>query len=151
MRAITAAYLFSNTLVVLEITEEILRALLERCASYFTLENGTPRVSDAFLAPKVEHYNYDFFSGIDYVIDVSRPVGSRVTSVKLNGKELGMDELVTVCINSYRFCGTGGYDMLPKQKVVREVLTDVADAMIEYITTHPNIHIDTHRYCTVVG
>ena len=56
MRAITAAYLFSNTLVVLEITEEILRALLERCASYFTLENGTPRVSDAFLAPKVEHY-----------------------------------------------------------------------------------------------
>ena len=66
MRAITAAYLFSNTLVVLEITEEILRALLERCASYFTLENGTPRVSDAFLAPKVEHYNYDFFAGISY-------------------------------------------------------------------------------------
>ena len=44
---------------------------------------------------------------------------------------------VTVCINSYRFCGTGGYDMLPRQKVVREVLTDVADAMIDYITT-PN-------------
>ena len=39
----------------------------------------------------------------------------------------------------------------PSRKVVREVLTDVADAMIEYITTHPNIHIDTHRYCTVVG
>ena len=41
--------------------------------------------------------------------------------------------------------------MLPRQKVAREVLTDVADAMIDYITTPPDIHVDTHRYCTVIG
>ena len=85
----------------------------------------------------MQHYNYDFFSGIDYTIDVRKPVGQRVTSIVFEGHELGEDEPVTVCINSYRFCGTGGYDMLPRQKVAREVLTDVADAMIDYITTHP--------------
>ena len=85
----------------------------------------------------MQHYNYDFFSGIDYTIDVRKPVGQRVTSIVFEGHELGEDEPVTVCINSYRFCGTGGYDMLPRQKVAREVLTDVADAMIDYITT-PN-------------
>lgn len=152
IRDVVSTYIYTNTLVVLEMTGASLRQYMERSAAYFAKdEQGSICLSDEFLRPKVQHYNYDFFSGIDYVIDVSRPVGSRVTSVKLNGKELGMDESVTVCINSYRFCGTGGYDMLPKQKVVREVLTDVADAMIEYITTHPNIHIDTHRYCTVVG
>lgn len=114
-------------------------------------ENGSVCISGEFLRPKVQHYNYDFFSGIDYTIDVRKPVGQRVTSIVFEGHELGEDEPVTVCINSYRFCGTGGYDMLPRQKVAREVLTDVADAMIDYITTHPDIHVDTHRYCTVIG
>ncbi|MFR5788785.1 MAG: 5'-nucleotidase C-terminal domain-containing protein [Christensenellales bacterium] len=69
----------------------------------------------------MQHYNYDFFSGIHYTIDARNPVGQRVTSIVLDGRELGEDEPVTVCVNSYRFCGTGGYDMLPKQKVAREV------------------------------
>ena len=41
--------------------------------------------------------------------------------------------------------------MLPRQKVAREVLTDVADAMIDYITSHPNIRVDTEKYCTIIG
>ena len=59
MRGITAAYLFANTLVVLEVTAEVLRYCLERCAAYFTLRDGKPEVSEAFLLPKIEHYNYD--------------------------------------------------------------------------------------------
>jgi len=27
----------------------------------------------------------------------------------------------------------------------------VADAMIDYITSHPNIRVDTEKYCTVIG
>lgn len=133
-------------------TRPALKQYIERCAAYFDHDgNGSVCISGEFLRPKVQHYNYDFFSGIDYTIDVRKPVGQRVTSIVFEGHELGENEPVTVCINSYRFCGTGGYDMLPRQKVVREVLTDVADAMIDYITTHPDIHVDTHRYCTVIG
>src|SRR5699024_5950850 len=69
MRNVTAAYLFANTMVVMEVTEEVIRRCLERCASYFELENGQPKVSAAFLQPKVEHYNYDFFAGLDYTFD----------------------------------------------------------------------------------
>lgn len=147
-----STYIYTNTLVVLEMTRPALKQYIERSAAYFDHdENGSVCISGEFLLPKVQHYNYDFFSGMDYTIDVRKPVGQRVTSIVFEGHELGEDEPVTVCINSYRFCGTGGYDMLPRQKVVREVLTDVADAMIDYITTHPDIHVDTHRYCTVIG
>ena len=38
MRGVTAAYLFANTLVVLEVTEAVVRRCLERCAEYFCLE-----------------------------------------------------------------------------------------------------------------
>ena len=58
MCGVTAAYLFDNTLVVLEVTEEVLRQTLERCAAYFTLVNDSPQVSDKFPRPKAEHYNY---------------------------------------------------------------------------------------------
>lgn len=152
IRDVVSTYIYTNTLVVLEMTRPALKQYIERSAAYFDHdENGSVCISGEFLRPKVQHYNYDFFSGIDYTIDVRKPVGQRVTSIVFEGHELGEDEPVTVCINSYRFCGTGGYDMLPRQKVAREVLTDVADAMIDYITTHPDIHVDTHRYCTVIG
>lgn len=112
MRGITAAYLFANTLVVLEVTEEVLRACLERCAAYFTLGEAGPEVSEAFLLPKVEHYNYDFFAGLNYSFDLRRPVGSRVTELSLpDGSPLGRGKYRLVTSN-YRATGTGGYDAL---------------------------------------
>ena len=152
IRDVVSTYIYTNTLVVLEMTRPALKQYIERSAAYFDHdEDGNLCIADEFLRPKVQHYNYDFFSGIHYTIDARNPVGRRVTSIVLDGRELGEDEPVTVCVNSYRFCGTGGYDMLPRQKVAREVLTDVADAMIDYITSHPNIHVDTEKYCTIIG
>ena len=90
MRGVTAAYLFANTLVVLEVTEEVLRQTLERCATYFTLVDGQPQIAEEFLLPKVEHYNYDFYAGLSYTFDLRRPVGSRVIHLaKLDGSPAG--------------------------------------------------------------
>ena len=53
-------------------------AALERCAQYFSLTpDGTLEVSQDFLRPKVEHYNYDYFAGIQVTMDIRNPVGSR--------------------------------------------------------------------------
>ena len=152
VRDVVSTYIYTNTLVVLELTRAALKQYMERSAMYFALDEGEQlRIADEFLRPKVEHYNYDYFSGVDYVIDVRRPVSDRVTSIRLGGRELGDDETVTVCINSYRSCGTGGYGFLVGQKVVADIQTDVADAMIEYIVEHPQIQVDTHRYCEVLA
>ena len=141
MRAITAAYLFSNTLVVLEITEEILRALLERCASYFTLENGTPRVSDAFLAPKVEHYNYDFFAGISYQFDLRQPVGRRLTRLsRLDGTPLGPGPL-RLCTSNYRATGTGGYDALLTCPVLWRGSVEMPELVAEYVRANSPVSL----------
>ena len=152
VRDVVSTYIYTNTLLVLELPGRVLRRYIERSAAYFDHDaDGNVCISDEFLRPKVQHYNYDYFSGIDYVIDTRRPVGDRVTSMRLNGHEIADDEPVSVCINSYRSCGTGGYEMLLGQKVLRDIQVDVADAMIEYIVQHPDIHVDTKRYCTVIG
>jgi len=151
IRDVVSSYIYTNTMLVLRMDGATLRRYMERTAAYFDHDaEGNLCVSDDFLRPKVQHYNYDYFSGIDYVIDTRRPVGSRVVSVRLDGHELGMDESVTVCVSSYRACGTGGYDMLLGLPVERDVQVDVADAIIDYIVSHPHIEVDTKRYGMVI-
>ena len=75
-RDLLVAYPYTNTLSVLEITGAVLRQAMERSAEYFTQnDDGTLRVSDCFLEPKVEHYNYDYYMGVSYTYDISRPAG----------------------------------------------------------------------------
>lgn len=110
-RDLLIAYPYTNTLAVLEITGKVLKAALERSAEYFSRgEDGRLCVSDVFLRPKVEHYNYDYYAGVSYVYDISRPVGERVTSMRVNGQDVREEDTFTICLNSYRASGTGGYD-----------------------------------------
>ena len=143
MRGVTAAYLFANTLVVLEVTEEVLRQTLERCAAYFTLVDGQPQISEEFLLPKVEHYNYDFYAGLAYTFDLRRPVGSRVVRLtKLDGSPLGGGTF-RLCTSNYRATGTGGYEILRKCPVLWRGGVEMPDLTTRYIQTHspmPQLH-----------
>ena len=44
-------------------------------------------------------------------IDYEGDLGNRVYDVKVNGKEVFDDDTFTICLNSYRAKGTGGYSM----------------------------------------
>ena len=148
-RDLLIAYPYTNTLSVLEITGKILRQAMERSAEYFTRDaDGTLRVSDCFLAPKVEHYNYDYYAGVTYTYDISRPVGQRVTSLSVQGKPVADDDRFTICLNSYRASGTGGYDCYVGCPVVREIGTEMSDLILDYFKQFgddiPAIHGDFH-------
>ena len=103
--------MFPNTLVIVEINRAQLKTVLERCASYFSNDNGNISISDAFLKPKIQHYNYDYFANIDYTFDLNRPVGDRVVSIKFKGKELDDTSKLSLVMNNYRSTGVGGYDV----------------------------------------
>ena len=56
---------------------------------------------------KASFYNFDCAAGINYRVDVSKPVGQRVTILSMeNGLPFEEDKMYRVAINSYR--GTGG-------------------------------------------
>ena len=150
VRDVVSTYVYANTLKLLRVTGRDLRAYAEHTASYFAVENGRVCVSGRFLRPKVEHYNYDYFSGMDYVIDLRRPVGERITSMRRNGRDISPDEELLLCVNSYRASGTGGYDMLPALPVVRDIQSDVSELIIRYIEEKRFIAVDRHGYLTVI-
>ena len=146
-RDLLIAYPYTNTLSVLEITGAVLRQAMERSAEYFTRnDDGSLRVSDCFLEPKVEHYNYDYYAGASYVYDISRPVGQRVTSLTVAGKPVADSDVFTICLNSYRASGTGGYDCYVGCRVVREIGTEMSELILDYFKVYggdiPPVHGD---------
>lgn len=141
-RDVLNAYPYSNTLVVVRVTGKILRQALERSAAYFDLDaNGSLCISERFLKPKVEHYNYDYYAGIEYVYDIRRPVGNRVVSLTYQGRTISDGDSFSMCLNSYRASGTGGYDCYLGCPVEREYADEMSDLMLRFFAEHPKAEI----------
>lgn len=139
-RDVLSAYPYPNTLVVLRITGAQLRQCIERSAEYFALDkNGALCISDSFLRPKVEHYNYDYYAGVTYEIDVTRPLGDRVVRLERNGQPVQPDDVYTICTNNYRSSGTGGYPAYTQCEIVQEINHEMAELILDYFRETPEV------------
>lgn len=70
----------------------------------YSQRNNSPELYERF-------YNYDAAAGIDYVVDVTKPINERVMIIKLSdGGEFDFNRQYKVAVNSYR--GNGGGDHL---------------------------------------
>ena len=150
VRDILSTYPYPNTLVVLEVNREILKLALERAASYFENNNGNVTISERFLKPKVEHYNYDYFTNINYAFYLNKEVGNRVTSIKYKGEELSDNQTLTLVMNNYRASGAGGYEFYENCNVVKEILIEMPEIIINYFKNNPKVVVDTSRYYTTL-
>lgn len=124
---------FENDLVVLEMNGSTLKKALEKNAEYFSLEENKIVINPNYLYPKVEHYNYDVYEGIDYIIDVSQPLGKRIVSLKFQNKDVSPEQWFTVAVNSYRAVGSGGFDMFKDARKVISYPVSYFDLISSYV------------------
>lgn len=151
VRDVVATYIYPNTLQTLLVDRAVLKQALERCACYFALrEDGTLEVSQEFLKPKTEHYNYDYFSGIEVTMDVREPVGARVKSIRYRDRELPAGQKLTLCMNNYRASGTGGYGCYLTCPTVRQQSTEISELIMDYVLEHGSIRVDSTKWLTVL-
>lgn len=143
MRDIVQNYPFSNNLITLEITVDKLKMALERTASYLSIsENGVPQVSRAFLYPKVEHYNYDFFQGLTYTADLTKPIGQRVSDIIIGGAPADNNKTYTICMSNYRATGTGGYEVYTTCPILEYGHQEVSELICSYISQTGDIYVE---------
>lgn len=150
VRDIMSTYMYPNTLIMLEVDRAVLKMALERCASYFDNKNGELGISDLFLKPKVEHYNYDYFANINYTFDLNREIGDRVTSIVYNGKELDEATKLSLVMNNYRASGAGGYEFYCDCKIIKEIMVEMPEVIIDYFRNNKNVVVDKSKYLTVI-
>ena len=151
IRDVVATYVFPNTLKTLRVNRRVLKAALERCAEYFDLdEAGQLRVGQTFVKPLIQHYNYDYLSGMEVTMDIRRPLGDRVISMVYQGKELEEDRMLTLCMNDYRATGTGGYPMYAECELVKDQNSEIAEMIIDYIDRHKSVVVDQTKWLKVI-
>ena len=75
-------------------------------------DEGDLIYSDRYETYQLEnrYYNFDAAAGIKYTVNLSKPVGDRVTIMKMtSGVKFCVDSLYKIAVNSYRASGGGGH------------------------------------------
>ncbi|MCL0312587.1 bifunctional metallophosphatase/5'-nucleotidase [Apilactobacillus sp. TMW 2.2459] len=150
MRNIITNYVYPNSLSVLEIDGKDLKQAIEISAKYFSIENNQIVVNKDFLYPKVRHYNYDMYEGIDYVINVSQPVGSRVEKLTYHGKEIDKNQKLRIVLNQYRASGGGHFPMFSDAKIIKSDPTPMSQVIAEYLKSHKLIKAENNHNFKII-
>jgi 2',3'-cyclic-nucleotide 2'-phosphodiesterase/3'-nucleotidase len=132
---IARLYPYENTLSAVRITGAQLKAYLEYSARYY----GTFGTREPAVHADVPGYNFDIVAGADYTIDLSRPVGSRITSLSVHGKPVSEGDSFTLALNNYRRSGGGGYAMLKDAPEVYAGTAEIRDLLIAEVERRKRI------------
>jgi 2',3'-cyclic-nucleotide 2'-phosphodiesterase/3'-nucleotidase len=150
IRDVIGTYIFPNTLVVKELTGKVLRQAIEKTAEFFTINDGEFTISPEFNTPKLQLYAYDMYDGIDYTLDISKPVGNRITSLTFNNKAVTDKDTYNVVMNNYRSSGGGDYYFIKECKIVNDTQTEVIELLLNYILKNKKIVIPHKDNITIV-
>ena len=138
-------YPFANTLKVLRITGEKLKEAIEKSATYFTLENNEVHISEDFLLPKVQNYNYDTYGGLTYEIDLTRERYDRVISMKKDNEDIDMEKYYTIVLSNYRASNTSVYTAYENAEVSKEINLDMSEIIMDYLQNNNKIELVTQN------
>lgn len=137
-------YPYDNTLRAVRVSGRQLRDYLEFSARYYRTFAGDSGRGTPLVNERIPGYNFDIIAGADYVMDVSRPLGSRITSLSVKGKPVVDTDTFTLAVNNYRQTGGGGYAMLQGAPVVYDRQQEIRQLLIDEVarqrTLEPNAY-----------
>lgn len=116
-------YQFDNTLETLAIKGSMLKVFMETNMKYYNqYQPGDLTVS---FNSDIRAYNYDIFQGVDYTIDITKPVGMRVGSLVYSDskKPVGDNDEIYLTVNNYR--ASGLRNTFPEFKNVSKVYESI--------------------------
>lgn len=148
VRDMAGLYLYDNTLEAVLMTGSQVKHYLEFSARYYGgVQPGT--AFDPETHTGVGHdglpgwdYNYDILSGVDYCIDLARPVGDRIVDLTLEGTAVSADQRFVVAVNSYRRAGGGNFPHISTAPVVYDEQQEIRQLLIDWASANGTIDPD---------
>lgn len=150
IRDLFRLYRFENSLYQMELTGQQIKDYLE--LSYARWVAGMNSEEDHLLLFQDNNdgifklaypvFNMSSAGGVDYIVDLTKPVGSRVSILQLsNGQPFSMTKKYKVAVNSYR--GGGGGDLMTegckipfedlRSHIIKECRSDIRHYIHLYI------------------
>jgi 2',3'-cyclic-nucleotide 2'-phosphodiesterase / 3'-nucleotidase len=138
VREIAALYVYENELYAIEGNGKMVREALENAARYFQTCSGDCSAGP-LINRRVIGYNYDMAEGVDYEIDLTRPVGERIRNLRWHGQPLQDMQPLRIAVNNYRSGGSAGYTIFRGAKIVWRSGDEIRDLVIRYYIEHKEL------------
>jgi 2',3'-cyclic-nucleotide 2'-phosphodiesterase/3'-nucleotidase len=150
VRDIAGLYEYENTLVTLELTGQQLKDALEHSAQYFKEYQPGKSLMD-LVDTRVPGFNFDVAQGVNYDIDLTKPLGQRIQNLTFKGKPLDPNQKLKVVTNNYRVNGGGGYTMFKDAPVVYRSSEEVREFIVDWVEKNKTIPTQTDNNWRIVG
>lgn len=131
VRDMYSLYIYENTLFAIKVTGQQIKDELEWSAKYFNTYDYS-KTATGLVNSSVAGYNYDMLQGADYVIDITKPVGQRISDLTYHGQPMDMKASYTLALNNYR-AGGGGFLGFKGSPIVYQSSDEVRNLMIQYV------------------
>jgi len=131
VRDMYSLYIYENTLFAISVTGQQIKDELEWSANYFNTYTYN-KTATSLVNSSVAGYNYDMLQGADYVIDITKPVGQRISGLMYHGKPMDMAATYTLALNNYR-AGGGGFLGFKGSPIVYQSSDEIRNLMIQYV------------------
>lgn len=128
-------YLYPNTLYAVKVNGAEFKAWLERSATRFNTIDPAASEPQELLNPAYPAFNFDMPTSKDvsFEIDLTRPVGERITRLHFRGKPMTAALRFLVATNNYRASGGGSFPGLDGSKTVLAAPDTNRDVLIAFI------------------
>lgn len=135
-------YTFDNTLLGVKLTGAQVKDYLEHSARYYVQQEEGAEITDwsevtnAYIPEQdrnVPDYALDQLSGVNYHINISKPVGERIENLTYpDGTPVGDDDEFVLAINNYRQSGGQNYPHVAEAEIVYDETKAIRDLMIDW-------------------
>lgn len=141
---VAGLYIYDNTLGASLLTGAQLKDYLEYSASYYAQvpagEEFDPEkhtnAPNAYYKDSTPDYALDQLAGVDYQIDLSKPVGQRISGLAYSesGAPVRPEDEIALAVNNYRQSGGSGYPHVADAPVIWNELLEVRQLLIDWAT-----------------
>ena len=134
-------YLYPNTVYAVKVNGGDIKNWLEAAAKRFN-QIDPAKTGEQQLISTFPGYNYDMFTTADvqYEIDVTQPVGSRIKSLTYLGKPMDVAQEFVIATNNYRATsGKSFIDKLDGSGTIWASPDANRDVVIDYIRKNPTV------------
>lgn len=143
LRSAADLYFYPNTLAAVKIDGAGLKAWLEKSAERFNRIDPTRTAAQALVNDHFAGFNFDQIQGgIRYVIDVSKPVGQRITSLTYHDEPVASNQPFIVATNNYRANGGGHFPGLDASHTVLAAPDGNREILARWLQRHRRIGAD---------
>ncbi len=148
IRQVNLNYPFPNTLVKVKLTGLQMIEAIAQSLNYYTLINDQITINPNYINPKLKHYNYDMYWGVNYTAIIKQDENV-ICDVSVDGNQIDLEKDYTMLISNYRYNNREDFPIYNDVEFIEESQDDAVQIILDYLSNHEKIVVSNNCNYTI--